>query len=333
MIRPDAELHGETSFREWASLFSGKLFAMIVVYADETGTGGIPKSGKEPAPGVCGYLATPEAWEQFRPTWKSMLKKHDAEYFHFRELDPNFQKKHPENPFSTWDKNRKDDFIYDMAFAASCCSIIPFGGNASVKMVHGIKPGKEGLIETYTRAFNAFFDCFTTSMNKHFPKERGKVSFFFDDNQSGEWVSILDQAIKKNRKRDPRIGEYTPIEDTSERGMPCQAADLFAAVNRQNNETIYETNAYIPYRVLDNILARQAFPEWHPFVALKKMNDSDWKNLIDELRGRKKQFDLNHQLLGTAPKPQYYPIADHPYFSYLSQLCYEHKKSHPELWV
>ena len=38
MMLADAELHGKTSFREWASLFSGKYFAMIVVYADESGT-------------------------------------------------------------------------------------------------------------------------------------------------------------------------------------------------------------------------------------------------------------------------------------------------------
>jgi hypothetical protein len=72
MIRSDAEPHGKSSFREWASLFSGKYFAMIVVYADETGTGKV-LSGKEPAPGVYGYLATPEMWETFRNEWKSAL--------------------------------------------------------------------------------------------------------------------------------------------------------------------------------------------------------------------------------------------------------------------
>jgi hypothetical protein len=328
MIVPDEQ----TSIREWASLFSGKLFAMIVVYADETGTGGIPKSRKEPAPGVCGYLARIEEWEAFRTRWKSSLKAHKAEFFHFRDLNKSERQK-AGTPYFGWSDSEVDDFIYDMAFTASCCRIYPFGGNASVKMVHGMTSKKEDLNETYRRAFNAFFECFTTSMNKHFPKERGRVSFFFDDNQSEEWVSILDQVIKKHRKRDTRIGEYTPIEDTSERGMPCQAADLFAAINRQNNETIYELGEYVPYRVLDNILARQAFPEWHPFVALKKMSDADWENLVKELRARKKIFDLHHQLAGTTPKPQYYPIVHHPFFNHLSNICYEHRKKHPALWV
>jgi len=333
MIRPDAELRGKSSFREWASLFSGKLFAMLVVYADESGTGGIPKSGKEPAPGVCGYLATPEIWEQFRIAWKLKLAEYKADYFHFRELDPYFQKKHPHNPFSKWDKYRRDDFIYGMVFMVSCWRIIPFGGNASVKMVHGTTPDKDGLNETYRRAFDAFFECFNISMNKFFPKETGKVSFFFDDNQSGEWVSILDRVIKKHRKLDSRIGEYTPVEDTSERGMPCQAADLLAAVSRQNNEAVYENQAYVPQRILDITLARQRFPDWHPFSAIKKMSDSEWKCLFDELRGRKKQFDLHHQLAGTKPRPQYYPIVEHSYFNQLSRLCYEHKKRNPELWL
>jgi hypothetical protein len=90
---------------------------------------------------------------------------------------------------------------------------------------------------------------------------------------------------------------------------------------------------YVPLRILDIILSRQAFPEFHPFSVLKKMSDSEWANLVAELRGHKKQFDLQHELAGTNPKPQYYPIADHPYFKYLSQLCYEHKARHPQLWA
>src|SRR6185312_11797969 len=31
--------------------------------------------------------------------------------------------------------------------------------------------------------------------------------------------------------------------------------------------------------------------------------------------------------------PQYYPILHHPFFNRLSDICHEHKKKHPELWV
>jgi len=304
---------------------------MIVVYADESGTHGV-RDGKEPAPTICGFLATPEMWEKFRLDWTSGLKRHGAPHFHFRELNPDFQKKNPDNHFSTWDKYRKDDFIHDMAIVASS-GPVPFGGNDSVKREYGDNPTKEQLNERYRTAFEVFFDDFGNQIDRHFPDERGKVSFFFDDNQSSEWVSILDCVIKEKRKSDSRIGEYTPVEDTSERGMPCQAADLLAYVNRQNNETVYDLDLYVPQRILDIIVSRQGYPEWHPFRALKEISDEQWKNLIAELRGRKKQFDLQHELSGTKPKPQYYPILYHPYFQYLYRLCSEHKKRHPELWV
>lgn len=304
---------------------------MIVVYADETGTGGIPRTGKEPAPGICGFLATPDMWEKFRSDWNAALKAHKAPYFHFRELDRN-ERKDPKCFFNGWNDTQVDDFIYEMAFVAST-GPIPFGGNASVKMVHGLNPKIEGLMETYYRAFNAFFDCFAITMNWHFPKEKGMVPFFFEKNRNEGWNKILCKIIKEKRKRDSRIGEYAQVESKSEIGIPCQAADLLAHINRQNNETIYEYQKYVPQRVLDIIVSRQAFPDWHPFSVLKKMSNQQWKDLISELRGRKKQFDLHHELIGTTPKPKYYPILEHSYFRQLWQLCHEHKKRHPDLWA
>jgi hypothetical protein len=80
---------------------------MIAVYADETGTGGIPKSGKEPAPGIYGYLVTPEHWEQFRLRWKATLDKHAAPYFHFCELNRDFQNQNPGNFLRTGKMSEK----------------------------------------------------------------------------------------------------------------------------------------------------------------------------------------------------------------------------------
>jgi hypothetical protein len=245
-------------------------FAMIVVYADESGTGGIPKSGKEPAPTICGFLATPEKWGEFRVSWKQMLSKHDAKYFHFRELNKSERAKLGAQYYG-WDDHSVDDFIYDMAIVAST-GPVPFGGNVSIKNEYGKIPTKENFRERYKTAFEMFFNDFSIQMDRFFPNETGKVSFFFDDNQSSEWVEILDSVIKQKRKTDLRIGEYIPIDDTSERGLPCQAADLLVYVNRQNNETIYERDLYVPQRILDIILSRQAFPEWHPFCWCKSVS-------------------------------------------------------------
>src|SRR5580658_4464968 len=173
MIAAD-KLKSETSFREWFSLFSGKYFAMIVAYADESGTGGIPKSGKEPAPTICGLLATPETWETFRVSWKHVLSKHGADYFHFRELNKTERVK-PGTHYYGWDDHKVDDFIYDMAIVAGS-GPIPFGGNASVKREYGNNPTKENLQERYRATFEQFFDDFGNQMNNHFSGEKGKVS-------------------------------------------------------------------------------------------------------------------------------------------------------------
>jgi hypothetical protein len=71
---------------------------MLTVYADETGTGGIPRSGKEPSPGIYGLIATPEYWETFCRDWGEALKKHGSEYFHFCELSP-VGRKDPKSAF------------------------------------------------------------------------------------------------------------------------------------------------------------------------------------------------------------------------------------------
>jgi hypothetical protein len=260
MIRPDAELHGESSFREWASLFSGKLFAMIVVYADETGTGDVPKSGKEPSPGVYGFLATPGDWEIFRQQWKAMLAKHKAYYFHFREAT-RVGRKDPKSHYHGWSDEEADDFIHDMAYVASL-GPIPFGGGVAQKRFNSTK-------EAYEAAFDAFFGDFREQMDKHFPNEKEQVSFFFDRNGSDEWISILNTKIEIAWQRDSRIAkEYIPIDDKTYRGMPCQAADLFAFVNRQNLETCFDADRYFNHRILDLIVGRKGFVGIHPFSPL-----------------------------------------------------------------
>jgi hypothetical protein len=234
----------DSEFQEWASLFSGKLFAMLVVYADETGTHGLKKGGKEPAPGVYGFIATPQYWEGFRHTWLAALAKHNAPYFHFRELNKSERSK-PGNPYYGWDDDMADDFIYDMALVASE-KAVPFGGNGSIKRIQGENARSYG--KTYKIVFQNFFIDFDSALKQHFPSHKGNVSFFFDDNQNEEWIKILNATIKAAQKRSSSIGTYAFVKRKDDRGIPCQAADLFAYVNRQNTETIYEANQYTPLR-------------------------------------------------------------------------------------
>ena len=88
----------------------------IVVYADESGTHGA--GGKEPAPGVYGFIATVEYWEKFCLEWTALLKSYDVPYFHFRELNKSERAK-PGNPYHGWDHDFTDDFIHDLAMVAT----------------------------------------------------------------------------------------------------------------------------------------------------------------------------------------------------------------------
>ncbi len=289
----------------WASLFTGKLFAMIVVYADETGTGGIPKSGEEPAPGLYGYLETPAAWDAFRIKWNTMLKKHDAPHFHFRELDPNYRKQHPESVFASWDNERKDNFIYDMAFVAGC-GPIPFGGN------HPRKKQKTDE-EAYEMAIDGFFRDFADQMTTHFPNEQGQASFFFADLDNETWIAILNRKMKKARQVDKRIAEeYILINPLTERGTPCQAADILAYVHRQDISKIYDSGRILPLRILDLATGRKSF-NVGPYTELAVMDDAAWYDLIQDLRRDKKRFEEQRERLGLK-KQIYYPHREHPFF-------------------
>jgi hypothetical protein len=295
-----------SEYQEWASLFSGKLFAMIAAYSDETGTGGIPKSGKEPAPGVYGFLATPEYWEQFRLKWKAMLDTHGAPYFHFCELNPEFQRQNPDNVFSKWDDERKDNFIHDMAFVAGS-GPIAFGGNAPQKQ-------RENAQIAYGEAFDNFFADFTGQMNVHFPSEKETTTFFFANNEDDSWRNILDSKIKLAWQRDARIAkEYRmidPYNSTDGRGMPCQAADLLAFVNRQNISTIYDEGLK-HCRILDIIIGRKAVTEG-ALEPLRNMEDGEFYDLIQDMRQAKKKFDGARQRIGSK-KAIFYPAKEHPY--------------------
>jgi hypothetical protein len=286
----------------------------IIVYADETGTGGLQKNKKEPAPGVYGYLATSEMWEDFKKNWKAVLDQYGAPYFHFRELNKSERLK-PKNPYHGWDNERADDFIYDVAIVASS-GPIPFGGGESVKMRFGNQPTKQNLNTTYKYVFRTFFSDFSLTMDNHFSAEKDKVSFFFSGIDNSNWVSILNNSIEYARKVDGRIGGCEFVDPKKYEGIPCQAADLFAFVNRQNLETMYEAGYYLPQRILDLIIARRTFPESHPYSALARLNEDEWRWLVNDMRKMKMDFEISREILGE-PKKQFYPALIHPYLKKL----------------
>jgi hypothetical protein len=293
--------------KKLVSRYCGKLIVEIEVYADETGTHGLKKGGKEPAPGVYGFIASVEYWEIFRIEWSKTLIKYNAPYFHFRELHPS-ERARRRNPYHGWDNNRVDDFIYDLAIVASR-EAVPFGGYVSVRMLKKERVNPQ----PYRTAFEMFFEDFTTQMNLHWPNFKNKVSFYFDDNQNDNWIAVLNQVIRSKQRKDSRIGEAAFVKSKDNRGIPCQAADLFAYVNRQNTETIFEQQQYQPSRILDLILSRNAFPKTHPSRRFSTLTETQWENLIKAFREDKKTMDISNVVLGN-PKQPYHP------FSHLNRI-------------
>ena len=301
-----------SAMRQWASLFSGKYHAMLVVYTDETGTGGVPDSGEEPAPGVYGFIATPEEWDVFRVKWKAGLDLHKAAYFHFRETRQS-HRQNPKKVYFGWTNEQVDDFIYDMATIASS-GPIPFGGNVSQLMTVGPNPDKFQIAKLYRKTFYAFFEDFKEIMNDYFPKETEQVSFFFSDIDNDPWIKILNQVMKDVRHHNPLIAsEYVSICPKSERGIPCQAADLLAYVNRQNSSKMYEAGHVRSLRLLDLIIARQLFRKTAYMKKMVEMPENEWRDLVIDMRRQKKEFDLKN---ADADKNTVYyrPIREHPFF-------------------
>ena len=73
-------------FADWASIFSGKLFAMIVAYADESGTH--DRTGQQPGASTAtigGYIGLFDDWRKFDSEWKDVLTEYSVPAFHFKD--------------------------------------------------------------------------------------------------------------------------------------------------------------------------------------------------------------------------------------------------------
>ncbi len=92
--------------------------------------------------------------------------------------------------------------------------------------------------------------------------------------------------------------------------MPCQAADLLAYVHRQNISTIYD-NGINHCRILDIIVGRKGLLVG-ALEPLRTMSDSDFYELVQDMRKTKKKFEEQRQGLGSK-KPIFYPAKEHPY--------------------
>jgi hypothetical protein len=314
MIRSDGSKKPKTEagrrFKEWASLFSGKLFVQMIVYADESGTENLnPQKGKGSNPCLCGYIATPDFWAKFCDDWNKVLKDAKVKYFHFRELHK-LERVKEGNPYQGWDDDKADDFIFDLASVIGKGTLpVPFGGHdyfKNIKMQNRLK-------DPYSHAFELFFKDLIVALDEHWPKFEGKVDLFFESNESQNWILPLTKKIEEWQKKDSRIGiPAFPKWDDERHGIPLQAADMFAYASRQNAERLFDTQQPQLHRILDLILFKNLRPKGHHYH-YGDMNPLIWEIIIKEFRMHKKLLDMTNVIMGF-PKQPYYPLLHHPYF-------------------
>jgi hypothetical protein len=81
--RTKRPINARRDFKEWASLFSGKLFVKVVAYIDESGTH--DETGRQKGSTVAvvaGLVDHRDCWDKFCKDWQSVLNKYSAPFFH-----------------------------------------------------------------------------------------------------------------------------------------------------------------------------------------------------------------------------------------------------------
>jgi uncharacterized protein DUF3800 len=232
-----------SDFTEWASLFSGKIFVKIVIYADESGTH--DKAGKlsgSEVTVVAGYAGKVDSWVRFWKDWQCVLKKYSAPYFHYREFSDasavarNIRpatSKHKKNPYCGWSHQQLDDFFRELATIAAAGSKIKVGGYVDTqRYAEFLKDNPQKQISNPQEgSVWMFYEAMVESVNSKWPNFRWPVSVFFDRCENDEWRNAINKVHHSWKKVSPRLKEITFADKIDQ--CPLQAADMVAYRLRQ----------------------------------------------------------------------------------------------------
>jgi hypothetical protein len=289
-------------FKAWLEAFPEDLFVILRAYADDSAL----THTESPVKSICGFIAPPEDWGRFAKQWKSVLKKYDAPYFHFREfVDRQNRYKIKGNPFLDWDALRREDFLNDLAIVLSEAAV-PVGGYLDIKAakstdLKGRDPEELLIYKFYQSVF--------TSVGRHWPQYAGSIHFVFDDG-SPEWEAKIGKVHRELQEEAIRLGAVGPSMggrsfENDLRCPPLQAADFYAFLATQNAESYCKQGNIKQYkRTLDWILSKNCFP------GFKRMHKPlAWKNLVRKVLAHQKKMKAIWSRNGDA-KRKYYPEKD-----------------------
>lgn len=263
-------------YQEWASLFSGKLFVKIVIYADESGTH--DPTGKQIAsdvPVVGGYMAPRNKWPQFCDDWKAVLDKHKVSYFHYSEwrdaLSAVQQKRPPKkknNPYSRLHEYQLYELLYDLAEIAG--RQVPCGGYINLPEVNKINKGY-----VYAPVFTTFFDDLLDAIKEHWPNLSDDIDLFLDQNTDQEWENAFRDAHRSCQKRDSRIAGIAFVDKKKFPHWPLQAADMSVYRARQLARPRLLTQQVQSATVLDYVLERNLHPNgFYPVITQELLSEA-----------------------------------------------------------
>ncbi len=263
---------------------------ILRAYVDESYVNGKAKT-------LCGFLARPEEWRSMGKKWKRVLDCYGAPYFHFREFNQRPEYCAEQNPYRRWSAKQRHAFLYDLALVISE-SAIPIGSYADL---HQASAGD--CVSREESLIRKLYSSVEIVLQRHWPDSRRKVDFVFDDTPETSWKSLVRQ-VHREMQKSSEVGSITFEDD--KRHSPLQAADLIAAIDRQNAERFCASGKTDkqPNRVLDWILTRNRFPR-----TKDTLSNSKWVKLVRSVM-RDEQFKLRRWGRTGEQKRKYYVEID-----------------------
>jgi hypothetical protein len=269
-------------FKKRASLFSGKLFVKIVVYADESGTH--DKTGNLPGSEVAtfaGFAAKVESWIKFRKDWQAILKKYSAPYFHFSEwadasaVARNTRpatSQHTKNPYYGWPIDRLDNFFLELAEVAAAGSKVKVGGYVDTQRLAEFlnRNPKEPPSNPHEGCVWWFYESVFEAVKSKWPHLQEPMSFFYDRSGNDEWINAITKVHRSYQKVDSRIKEIAFADKKEPLHVALQAADMLAYRLRQIAAKYRQYDKRIPDSIppFDRALFRKELQEVDEFKKL-----------------------------------------------------------------
>jgi hypothetical protein len=266
-------------FQGWTSLFAGKIFVMVTIYADESGTHDeTGQDDKASVATVAGFAASREDWREFCPKWQAVLNKYGRgaidQGFHATEWSYAYNcalhgwnptvtaAKYRQNPYYGWPIDKLEKVRLELAKLAGRGNRLAIAGGLNVRQFNEYKikyPG-EYIEYAYAHCMFSFFTETIKEINLFWPdfkQDRG-IQIVFHQKNDPKWLHAMSKAFMEFKAKDARFDGYS-FQSASAPYLPLQAADMLA--HRCREKTIDLVHGGVPLEIkeaFDRALFRKA---------------------------------------------------------------------------